>query len=68
MDDKDGTIHTKFTNISSDDFELILKGCGLVLFLLDSSEDLVLTSILVDNNCEEPPLSCLDLSSREDYW
>lgn len=68
MDDKDGTVHTKLTNISGDGIELVLKRSGLSLLGFNSCEDLILTSIVTNDGTEEPSLTSLDLSSRKENW
>ena len=68
MDNEDSAVHTKLTNISSNDRKLVLKRSSLVGFCLNSCKNLILTCVLVDNNGEEPSLTSLDLSSREDNW
>ena len=66
MDDEDGAVHTELTNISSNDLKLVLERSSFIGLLLDSSENLVLTGVGSNNNGEEPTLTSLDLSSRED--
>jgi hypothetical protein len=65
MDDEDSAVHTKLSNICSNDFELVLERSSLIRLLLNSSKDLVLTSVFVYDNGEEPSLTSLDLSSGE---
>lgn len=63
MDDKDSAVHTELTNISGNDLKFVLERSSLIGLLLDSSENLVLTGVLSNNNGEEPTLTSLDLGS-----
>jgi hypothetical protein len=63
MDNENGAIHTKLTNIGGNGIELVLKWSGLSLLGLNGGKDLILTGIVSDNCTEEPSLTSLDLSS-----
>jgi len=66
MDNEDSAVHTELTNISRNDLKLVLERGSLVGLLLDSSKNLVLAGVFIDNDSEEPSLTSLDLSSGED--
>jgi hypothetical protein len=68
MDDEDSAVHTKLTNISSNNFKLSLKWSNLVSFGFNSSQNLIFTSVWSNNNSKEPSLTCLNLSSRKENW
>jgi hypothetical protein len=63
MDNQNGGIHTKFTNIDSNDIKLLLKWGVLIWFFFKESHDLTFTSHITDNNAHEPTLTGLDLST-----
>jgi len=63
MDDQNGTVHTEFTDISSNFLKFLLKWGFFSGFLLNSIQNLVLACELSDNSTNEPPLSSLDLGS-----
>jgi hypothetical protein len=63
MEDKSGGIHTNLTNILSNNIKFILKW-GVFLWLgLNSSEDLSLSTLLTNDDSEEPALTGLDLGT-----
>lgn len=65
MDNEDSTVHTKLSNISSNDLKLVLERSSFIVLLLNSGKNLVLTSVFVYDDGEEPTLTGLDLSTRE---
>jgi hypothetical protein len=68
MDNENGAVHTKLTNISSNGIKFVLERSSLSLLGLNGGKDLILASIISDNGTEEPSLSSLDLGSRKENW
>jgi len=63
MEDKSSSIHTNLTNILSNDVKFVLKW-GVFLWLgLNGSKDLSLSTLLTNNDSNEPALTGLDLST-----
>ena len=68
VDDQNGSVHTKFSNIYGNNVKLLLKWSILIWLFFKKSHDLTLAGHLSDNNAHEPTLSDLDRSTREQNW
>ena len=63
MKSKDGSIHSKFSEILTDLLKFALKGGHLITVLLKFSLNFASATVLSDDQTNEPALTSLDLSS-----
>ena len=50
MDNEDSAVHTKLSNIGSNDLELVLERSSLIAPCLNGSKNLVLTGVFVNDD------------------